>query len=116
MKLLNEYLLLPRLETGQKEWLKLELYFDQQSRYIYPKLYARDEISRETRFLRPAPHKSVQGWLWFEECGWFFPLNACILTDSEAEALHVVEQYIECRWHGKDIPIHILNQIREQPC
>lgn len=116
MKLLNEYLLLPRLENGQKEWLKLELYFDQQSGYIYPKLYARDEFLVKRDFYGLRRTKASKEWLWFEECGWFFPLNACILTDSEAEALHVVEQYIECGWHGKDIPIHILNQIREQPC
>ncbi|WP_298084484.1 hypothetical protein [uncultured Akkermansia sp.] len=113
MKLLNEYLLLPSLETGQMEWLKLELYFDQKSGYIYPKLYARDKFLVKRDINKT---KETKEWLWFEECGWFFPLDSYILTGSETEALNVVKQYIECKWNGNNIPINIINKIKESTC
>lgn len=108
MKLLGEYILIPTLNSGQKEWLKLELFLDNEKQCIYPKLYARDEFS--IKYGRNK--KESKKWLWFEECGWFLPWDSYILSTSEEEALHVMKIWINCRMKGEDIPEEIKTMIQ----
>lgn len=111
MKLLGEYLLMPETVSGQKEWLKLELYFDEERQRIYPRLYARDEfrvVSGDDE------SRDVKKWFWFEECGWFLPWGCAVMTASEAEAVRVVQEYVERRMRGEDVPEEVQRLLYEE--
>lgn len=111
LKLLGEYFLMPALDSGQREWLKLELWLDGERARIYPRLYARDEFRVVSGDDEPCELKK---WFWFEECGWFLPWGCAVLTISEEEAVRIVQEYVERRMRGEDVPEEVQRMLYEE--